>query len=72
MSYSKLEKSEVLNGYMPFNKDGFCSVYTSFIYAKTKQEALKQAKEIYGSECHGVELREKNVTLTTYSWENEL
>ncbi|GAF69212.1 unnamed protein product, partial [marine sediment metagenome] len=56
----------ITNGYMPFDSSGFCSVYTSLIYADSLKEAWKEARELYGSEVKSLELREKAVKLAVH------
>jgi len=43
--------------YQVFNKKGYSSVYTGYIYAKNKKEASKKARKMYGKEFGSVEYR---------------
>jgi hypothetical protein len=49
MTYKiKKVKERKTKVWFAFNKEGMGDVYRPFVYADTKKDAIKEAKEIYG------------------------
>ena len=43
--------------YQVFDKEGISSVHTGYVYAKSKREAMRKARSVYGNKVGSVEYR---------------